>query len=279
MADYKFTYILNSQRAGWSESWYHQNEDLGSAIDKAVNFGRKRIGLLGQGSVLEAVRVSDVAVPGDAHIHKFTDQETKENSVAYGELTDTPWNAILCRVECGKDYRRSFHLRGVPDNAIEFNQTRQTWVAGREDFAKAFQSFMLSAKANGIAIRATSKEPAQAPLLNVNLVERFSLIEIKLTCAANHGLLQGDFVRVRNLRFGGVKVPSRSRVYIVPAPNTFHLQVKVPDGTDPLQPEKVTARKEVIRYPVITSLIIDRAAKKSTGRAFFSPVGRRKARK
>lgn len=280
MAVYKWTFIFGAQKAGWSESWYIETDSLSVARDNARLCGLKRMRLLGSGARLEAVRTSDVAIPGDAQIHRFTDEEVENNTVNYGTPTDTPWNAIYCRVEAGKDYRRPFHLRGVPDNVISFSESKQSWVSTDPTFAAEFGKFVdWMRKAPSVSIRAVSKNQTVAPLLKVDLVERVDATTVRITTTQPHGLFNFDYVRIRTLKFGGVNLGGRRRVFGIVPPNTFDIQLMVPAGTPQLVADKGTVRREVIAYPTITNIIVDRAAKKSTGRAFFSPVGRRRARK
>jgi hypothetical protein len=275
----KVTFIFNDGRAGWSETWYLAAiADLATAARRAVTLAESRRELLARGVSLEYVRTSDEDVLGDSLV-AITRGDVAGGTVAGGLSPDTPYNAILVRAQAGALYRRQVWLRGVPDDWIRRNAADPPFFQAPQQRTALAAFFAELAKAPPFAIRAIAKEaavtvPRRVTGVTFNAGTGRWVLEI-----GAHGFANNDQVRVRGAKpasagalngvFGLTGVTGTA-VEITPSP--------ADGGIVGYLAGSATIAKRVIQYYPINFGLAVRYAKRATGRAFFVPHGRRRAR-
>lgn len=279
MPYFKVSYIFNRGRLGWSESWHIQENDSKSAIEFAKENVPYRKKLLGSYAHLEGIRVSDVAVVGDARTYTgpelFEDTENKVNDV-----TDPPWSSILCRARAQDNNARQVWIRGVPDNVIKFDQVNERWIWQDTDYQKLFKAWASHCTRNpAFLIRGTERNTGATAAIAVRDFICTQANQVIITTAADHSFQVGHQVRLLHFRARLLRV-GRGPYYVLSTNGNREFTVLVP-GADifPLfSPKNARVTRHIIGYFPITELTMERAAKKSTGRAFFVSPGRRPAR-
>jgi len=265
VAWYKVNFLFGFGKQGWSETYYHQataNVDVVN-FSKALAQERKR--LMAYGPVLEAIRVSDDAVKGDAQL-------IPSNIVGTGSVGDMPCDKIetawYVRLEAGFFYRRQLHLRGLPDD----------WTTSAE-FA-------------GPGIwQPTPAFKAAAERFCAYVVDNQWLIRVKQRGAENEDRLVTNAVRDDNdiwtitgdfadwPQFGkciglrDLEVPQLygEQRYVATAVNTIKIQPKIGGGAWGVGGH---FRLVKIVYEDITTAALIRASNRKTGRPFFLTRGR-----
>lgn len=119
MPVFKCDMIFNAGAQGFVESWYHSTVSHSAAIDTTKQLSNARSGMLAAGVIIEAIRVSDIAVRGDSQI------ETQATSNISGQSTFNPGDPIFtgwyARFNAGTQARRQFFMRGMPDDWWKIN--------------------------------------------------------------------------------------------------------------------------------------------------------------
>lgn len=269
MAVFKFTWIFNDYRQGWSESWYYTGSNIESSTVTSSSGATVRMRLIGKNVILEAARVSDVTIRGDSTFTPFAGVQPVQAAVQ-----DTAWNCWLCRVEAGALYRKSMYLRGCPDDWIAQEENGQfIQPQALRNAIGEFQDFAIGT----LALRVAEKIP-DASYIKITGITADPDGYIRFAAAAT-GAVLGDTVTVKSYQG-----PDRSIL------NGQHA-VRAGDGAsvtintlfalllDPLANVKGVIAKRNIIYPTVTRIRPLRPVKRSTGRAFFVPVGRRRRRR
>ena len=268
----KLTYFFNAQKIGWSEIWYKTVDNLDEAMASALAIAQPRANLLGKGSVIEAIKVSDETISGDSKLDATEWKQAKAGVVA--DLRDTPWNAWLIRAAAGTFYRRAQWFRGIPDDWLQIDATTFTQKKP-PDFVAAFNSWRDQAIKQKLQLRALAKEDAVAPAKVITKLEIEAGVW-KIT-APNHGFAALQPIRIKGVKGDNVDDVNGVWQIFSPTADTF----LIPE-TAPLTPFLYkgggVARKREVRYYDITEFQYLRAGKRNTGRAFFVPLGRRRRR-
>lgn len=272
MATYKGTMIFNQGRAGWSESWYLQASSHQQAADKLQTVGPTRMKLLGGGASIEYWRVSDVAILGDSAI-----VVTNEWALSTGVTSaDEPWDAVYVRVEAGPLYRRQMWLRGIPDEwagpagGFPGGNPNNSFLTG------ALDKFKAKAKAVPFQLRCIEKEGAGAVKTPITALAADGSGRTVMSVAVAQGAV-GDEFRVREYTGPDKKLLNGVHKISAVGAGTVTVPLKFADLTDPNANAGGKATPRIIVYKDVTDIIPLRMAKRNTGRAFFLPVGRRKA--
>lgn len=271
MATYKITFIFGADKQGWSELWYVDANDIQTAGLRGLEVASSRKGLLGTGSVLEAIRVSDEAIRNDSLI-QLTPPVAAGPGVG-NAIRDTPGNAWLCRIQAGALYRRQLWLRGIPDSWIVWDQTLRKYEIPAILQAR-FDAFRDALVAKTFRIRATEKSPTVNPLKPITAIAADPSGVWKMTSPV-HGLANQDYVRISGTKGSNVKqFRGIWQIFGVTADTFFIPLVVVP--TSPVwYIGGGMVQRRTTSYKVIDGGTLLRPALRRTGRAFFVPAGRR----
>lgn len=272
--DIQTTLFFNQNRWGWTETYYAVKSGLGDALVAANTLARARRKLMGRGSSIEAIRVSDVTVSGDSLVLFAADAGGWGSS---SELQcDTPWNAWLARLSTGAMPRRSLYLRGIPDDWTTIEENGKAANVNAE-FKKAWQGLVNVLFSEPYYLRALDKRVLTSPVYKIEdiTVNDAKYVVLKVT---GNALAVQDRVTVANVK--GDPVPRINGEQIVKevAGANVTLMVKDTSGIAYNYFGKGTIRKRLYTLSPITDAALERPVKKSTGRAFFGTRGRRSAR-
>lgn len=277
MPMFKMTWVFNWGRAGWSESWYVEQDDIVSALFIAKGqLAGLRKKLLGKGAILETAIVSDVAVDGDS----LTEEIPLLGDFKAADLdADTPWNAMYCRCEAANRARRQMWLRGIPDSWIVIdpvtkkNQPIALLQTNFDEFKKGATGLYAKLKIRTYdrATVGTSGLPTTGLVADPAGWTRVLVTGFPGAVGEKVGMRKwkGDDAKLLNKTFNVVKVdPTGIVISLVWA------QLVGPETNygGRVYPKKVI-------YSDITRMNITRLARRKTGRAFFAPAGRQRVRK
>lgn len=274
MAEFKLTLIFNAERRGWTESFYMDYSSYATADVAAQALLEKRIPLLGIGAKVEAYRLSDIAVAGDALLYTPPVNNVINNQTQL--VRDVPEVAALARIQATDNYRRQLWLRGIPDDWASWNQTVGVWNVD-PDFKAKFDAFAAILTNRQFKVYAISKAPADVRSIKItNLTTVVTATEIS---APGHTFVVGDKVRVKGCK--GVNASLVNGVWDVFAVtlDTFTVRNNIPPGTAYFYSGGGVAMRQFKKMFQIDRCTFERIAKRDTGRAFFVPRGRRKAGK
>lgn len=272
MPTYIGTTIFRQGGAGWSESWYISASNHDQALEKLQVVGPTRAKLLGGGAAVEYQRVSDVAIKGDSKITIINEYAASTGVTA----ADEPWDAVYVRVEAGPLYRRQMWLRGIPDEwagaAAGFPGTNPN----NSFLLEAMKKFTAKVKSVPLQLKCIDKEGAGAVKTPITLLAADGSGRITFSVAVSQGAVGDEF------RVSGYEGPDKAKlngVHKIAAIGAGTVTIAKPFSTltAPTENSGGKAQPRITVYKDVTDLIIMRMAKKSTGRAFFLPVGRRKA--
>lgn len=275
-----FFHDLNSN-AGWSESHYRVPPASHSAVlHHADLLAEKRAKLLGANVKLHYVRVSDDSLTRDSLVSEgptIVNASEEGQPPVYdltyvGKPADFPWVALLCRAESGFLYRKSIYLRGMPDvwtHAPSGKMVEEYWKNKFNQYKNALR--------NNWAFKALSKDPSIAPqkaITNV-AVSGFNCV---VSCPS-HGFAVGDKIRIAGVKFTtiatGLKINGVWQIGSVPDGNSFTI-IGGPPSIAYLSGG--TAQKRVYDIQPYDEISMQRFIKKSTGKPFFLPTGKRRVR-
>ena len=162
---YKLTYFVNCEKQGFTESWYGTADSADLAMKAAKGAAQDRANCIGQPAFIEAIRVSDETVLGDALID-FTPFRNNQ-AATIGTARDQAAAAILCRAQAQNNlYRRQLWMRAVPDNWIQFLPLDGTPIISAAA-TQSIQQFATTAIAQGLSLRVFDKGQAVVPITGV----------------------------------------------------------------------------------------------------------------
>lgn len=273
VATWKTTFIFNEGKSGWSETWYKTGASLSTTINNiltdALVLKGLRTPLLGQGCVLEAIRISDVAIRGDSKLWSaFLTAPTDQTQSA-----DAAGFSMLCRVEAGSLYRRQQWLRGIRDDWLVRDIVTGQPIAPPA-LTTAYTAFRLQLINDHWQLRCIDKE---APNLIVSPITGFIAdgTNTKVLAAGFAGVQVGDEVRVRGIV--GPDAKALNKVWKVLAADAAGVTIGLPFASliAPALDLLGKLQTRVVVYKDITDAEMLRLATRQTGRAFFVPRGRR----
>lgn len=279
MSIYFTKYIFNYHRTGWAEIWYQSQANIQDAWETGIIVGNTRVLGLGYGASLEAMTVSDIAVLGDSLVTEagqFPDPPVRLNAAqAIKSFAKVPWDALLCLVEVGGSYRRHVWLRSAPDDfavsTIEKGQIVDDTVFG--PFQSAYQTAL---RDNQFRLRVISKDPLVTVPKPVDLVTVDGGTGNYVYNVVGHALTVGMRVKIAGVKGTDIRTANGvGFVTAVPTGGSFLLDRRPPLTVTPHYLSGGTVYRQQYDYQVVTSFVGERWVKKSTGRAFFVPRGRR----
>lgn len=271
MATYKATFIFNHSRMGWSESFYITVSTQELAMGEARALASKRTKCLGAGARIEAIRLSDVAVPRICALEALSLGFNPELPV---DAVWTSWIANLCASSL---YRRSFLMRGWPDAWTVWDAINGEWL-DKPERTDAANNFFKALKAAPWLLRVISKDPADVQLaaLGKPLVGEGGWTKF---AGVFPGVEKGDYVMFSKWDGKDKKVLNGKRRVLSNELGFLTVDVLFANIIDPDNDSGGKVGRRVIKYVAISDGKLLRPAKRNTGRAFFVPRGRRFKRK
>jgi len=272
MATFQLTTVFNQGRSGWSETWYCQASTHEQAITKLKSVLPRRQGLLGGGASIEYIRVSDVAITGDSQVQHLQDWAISTSPTG----ADEPWDGVYVRCEAGPLYRRQMFLRGIPDAWAGPAGGFPGSPPNNGEMTQAVAKWASAAKNNGFQLRCANKEGAGAVKTPITSFASGTGGRTTFVVSVDQGAV-GDFFKISGYEGPDKKLLNGRHKIIEKAGTSYTIKLRYLDITDPTENTGGKASPIVIVYKDLEEVQIIRMAKRSTGRAFFLPVGRRKA--
>lgn len=269
MADrVRLTMFFEQGKYGWTETFYLPNSTLSDALTKGFILRERRRNLLGANATIKALRVSDDAFFRDSLL------QTVPSDLGNGLLTwgnsDPAFTALLWRLEGGERHRRQLYMRGVPDEVIQIPDP----PVFRPAYQKVLDAYILEIKTGAWAFKIIQVPPTVPAIAVANFVNSDPPV---VTTGVNHGYATGDNVLIRGV-VGfetGAGRNANGRWYVnVLTVQSFEIKGRpIPVGS---YLSGGTCVKRVYGLVDISNAEVVRIAKRSTGRPFDSPVGRRR---
>lgn len=279
MPFYKVDFLFSGGGGGWSESWWTNQANLGTAAVNLQTAITTRSQMLASSCSILALRLTDTTTPRSGRVFQINTQPRLLPR-------DTTFNAILARVQAGGDYHRTMTLRGVPDDWIQYDG------AGIEVLADAFRNQMngfIAAAANknlALCFRALDKGAGANPRVPITgFTVAVPTAQIIVT-APGHNLNTGDFCTIGGCKGANLQMlPPETRTIngiwkVSPRidANTFGLPVTA--GLFPGVPVLFTngwVKTRTITYPQLRDWQFLKFSRRLAGKAFFVRPGHRPA--
>lgn len=274
MADtFKIDWFFVSGVQGWCETWYALADTPTIAMAKALAVGQLRANLLGTGAIIDKTRISDVNILGDS---RFNNDQIGPRRTTDDDPTDQANAAIYAKFTSDQIYKRSFWMRGFPDNWF---QRSQLFAAPNDiaDRATAnFNAFRDALINNRFLIRALNKtDAANRPKDVTGLAE--SVDHLTDVFVAGHGYGNLDEVRISGVQ--GDRVDGINGVHQIfnVAANSFTIPVPI-TAPGPNYKGGGKSTKRSVGYFEVKAGELVRASTHKTGRINFVPQGKAKSR-
>jgi hypothetical protein len=206
----RIDYTFQGPTNGWTETWYSNNADINACMLGAQRMAPFRANLLGSFSFITQARTVQLSQTNKTETFVFGQQVWAQENIVAADVTDTPWDAILCRVS-GTDgtfwYRRSMWLRGVPDSWIAFD------ISGNPIFqpnmynnVAAFLKQMTLPTGFQFYMACLAKPPVNnVPIPVTNVSIGAGSPQMIVLSVANSGYSVGQWVRVSGCRGQNLK--------------------------------------------------------------------------
>lgn len=251
------TWFFNAGAQGWTENFHHLADNYLQVVTALQNVAPLRRAMLSNEMRLQGVRISDDDIPGDSVFVI----DGVQGAGTWSGTSDPVFSALLVRLNAGALHRRNLYMSGIPDDQV---------VSGAKVFTAPYlakvRAFLDSLPVNNFGLR-TLLESGN-PWLNVLAVSDAGVV----TTTTVHGYSAGQLVHFRRLKVTP-KMPYRAMVGPTPGSLSFTVAPWAP------RPAVIFGGQvKRISYVVlpIGGAIIESIVKKSRGRAFFVPRGRRR---
>lgn len=253
------TWFFKVNNYGWTENFHHSSVDTNIVQARVETLAPFRKALLGTNAQLVAVRISDDDV--------FRDSVFLQNPPIFGPGTypgtcDPAFTSLLTRWDASNVTRKNLYLRGIADDLV---------VAGEFDnvatWATRWTAYKTQVAALGFGIKRI-KQTAN-PQYDVYAIAA----DGTASTSTAHTFLVGNRVHLTGVR----TTPKVFSTFTVLGPITtfgFVLANWAPRGV--IFPPNGRARLYQFEVVPIINGIWERIVKKSTGRPFDTPRGRRR---
>ena len=257
---------------GWSEQHFVTASDSSAALALLDKTSIPRDNMLGDQSVIVAIRVSDIAIRGDSLVTNYA-RGTFVPGGSGDFQSDVPWTAWHCRLEGTDMHRRSWFSRGMPDKWwVNPSGVSPETLTPPADFLTAFTKWFNVLRGNGFGILGQDK--SGNPIRNVvSVVKDDPSGLMRLTLDGAIVTQTGKYIRV----YGGKSIPGlggKQRVAAVPGPTQVIISRAMPTSFYYGFDATATALAPIV-IPYTRGIVLN-IAKKSVGRAFFALRGRRR---
>ena len=266
MPTYYGTMIFAAGRYGWSEGFYLNENTHNEAHARMVNVANNRSFILGEGAVIEAVKVSDIAIAHDSITRPYSLKDLVS-------ARDPVWTAALMTLRVGAGYRRSYLVRALEDAGVIYDAD-EDMMKIRPQILVKFQAYFNAIERNQLLMQVldrSANNPTHAIISVTVSGDGYWQVE----CPGLIGEVGvGDNIVLYNFpRAIWGNLAGRRKIRSING-NIIEVFAQGP-ATIPFYPGQAEARNEVFIYPAIDSYSVDRVVKRDTGRRFFVTRGRR----
>lgn len=271
----KVDFIFSMIESGWTETFYHAATDINTAMAAAKTLALERCKILCVDAYLSQIRVSSTTVLNDSIV--TFDPTYYERLTLKGDAAQV---AFLCRLSSGSLYRRSYMIRGCPDEWVYRKAT--TGILTWNNIADAaIKQYLAAIPTAGMTIQVMTKVGdgvVAYPIVNVAVVATIAGATAVLSAMPLGGLAQGDKIAIHGAK---EKLRCINGVWpLVKDPATNPAIIRVPfahlDGWDLSMLTKAKMNPVVIKYVPINDVQLEDIRGRQTGGNFFHAVGRRR---
>lgn len=275
-ATFKVTFIFAADKNGWSEVWYVDKSTITDTIPPAKLVAGARVGLLGLGVKIEAMRVSSITRPFKSRLVPL--------GLGWGVApppADTSWNTVLATcIGPNEAYKRVTQLRGVVDDWIKFSpidgqpidpmsigELRSAWTRYRQALAD-----------NQFLFQQRSLEGADGTELPATAFDKDDQGRVRFNAAGITGG-PGSFITLAEVTGPGAASFTKGRHKIKSnAAGVITLETRVPNDVEPSTWSVGKVRPYAKFYSQVSTGDLLRFSHRDTGRRFFVTRGRRPRR-
>lgn len=274
MADYRMTLIFNAGRHGWTEAYYLTGQAGMDAVrTRAGTLASKRAEALASTNMVDAVRISDLAVTAAADLYYgpwwgLIDREKARDQI------EVAW---LYRAHTADfQYRRNLYFRGAIDDMVQYDAATGRPL-GSGGFSDAIASFLNHLTGGGYAISVISKDPAKVG--KVDVLKATAEGQFITYSAPGHTYVLKDKIRVSGLQGTGAGLANKTATIVQTVAGQSFSFAADEDVLGPINTTKPgVARRQVKVLVPISGTYSVRPTTHDTGRAFFAGRGRRKSK-
>lgn len=292
----RITWGFSGGAYGWTENFYTGAPNLQAAFALVTQTKiNQRLAILARGFQLNFIKATDVSIyaPGTSPVLRQTLYWPQTNGIGKGDYGDLGggtflnsesgeyFQSLLLRMEAGQTNRRSFLLRGIPDeitdNAGNYTPT-PAWItafnAWRADFSKGNSQW---------GLRALTAGP-QIGIAAVVIANGGNSVTLQISQGLDPMWLPGQIVRISSVQ-GAAFLTGYWKVFTSlgllagvtpPAVGYYLRQKKRPVlGTVTNLPRVQAINPAFLQF---TAIYPERGAKKSTGRPIGLSRGRARVR-
>jgi hypothetical protein len=262
---------------GWSETWYSDKGDAPTAFASFKNVALTRTKMLSAQAFLTFLRVSDIALRGDATVQSFDGTTTDKD--AYTATSDVVGVGWYARFQSGSLYRRSLFLRGEPDDSFKLASNLSQYRDARPSpaFSQAFDTFVSTLTQEGWGLRVLKRDAGNPSLgvRDVTLEVGGTLRYILDVPDANFA--EGSRIVLYKLNKLYPELVGRAQIKTKIA-TTYVLHTHAAGSPIATYKGGALVRQEVLIPGPITSGFLIRPAIRQTGRPSYLTRGRRRSR-
>jgi len=279
---WKVTYFMNSGVAGWSESYYCEQPNPQTVSLVANSLAKFRLRMCGEGINMPYVRVSDIAVRGDAVLDSFPPMSTGVGGAvpagyslikpSVNSPADVAWTSVIVQLTSNNMSVGRVFMRGINDEFF----TNDKIFAPDSNWIVAFKAYQkeLNNPANGRGgIRAPASTPANT--FRIGGATAVAATNLSMLVAPGFTVTPGQPVKIRGLKsdqgiFSGTFFAQTF------ASGTLTINKQFPNPQPIFTPNTGTAMVAVPTFIQSLLAFYRGATSRHTGRPFGAPVGRRK---
>jgi hypothetical protein len=259
MSQFRTTWFFKLNNYGWTENFHHTSQVVNTVELRCETLAPFRKALLGSNAQLVGVRISDDEV--------FRDSVFLQNPPFFGPGTypgtcDPAFSSLLTRWDASAVTRKNLYLRGIPDDLV---------IAGQFDndptWAPRWTAYRQQVVALGFGIRRLLR--TANPLIPISLIDTLG----KVSSTVPHNFVIGNRVHFTGVK-ANPKVPTN--MFVSAVDNTFNFTVQNWGARGNVFPNAGNVRKFGYEVESIIQGTWERVVKKSTGRPFDTPRGRRR---
>lgn len=274
MADFKVQFLFSLGRYGWSETYYCTTSNHTETEKKARELARIRAEGLAESVYIEAIRISDEDIKGDALLVPV--QLGRRTAATSGKPPDVPQTSWYMRIQSANLYRRQLHIRGIPDEWTEavtdFVTAGSAWAPADSllKFATKYGAYLV---ANEWKMKVNERGAGNEPRQIANAVRNPESGVWTITAAVADWPVTG---KCRVSRLPGLEALWGIQKYTATAANTIRIAPSLNAG-EWFNGGEITLQKNI--YVDIDSAVLQRVSNRKTGRPFFLTRGRSPNRK
>lgn len=259
--------LFNWLDRGWSQNFYVESTEHEQAVIPFLPLEQLQQGIMAEGVILEAYRVSDVAIDGDGFPKDV-------NIVGTPPALDLPVQQIetcvLFNLVAENGSRRQLYIHGFPDAWVIWNDSR-TKATPNPDLQTFIDQYINALQDSPVRVRTINKANVKKPIIDAG-PDPDDPNRSLLTFAVDPGFSVGDQIKIYGLPRWPYCDFLKPTYVVDKEANTITVPIAWPSGVEYKANGK--ARKIESVYLPLSRIEQKGIRKRDVGRAFFVPAGR-----